>query len=228
MARISRIAVAAVLAATTLLLPTGPMPAPAVFAHCPGTSAHDYAQGTSSLTIQANGVRADIDWTQGNVCSSGVSHWVNVCRTGACDHWAQVGWRYYSGYAEPRMYCEWAGGQYKIVEFSITHATHAYKMDFDTLDNTWDCYRDGTFKYTYSEANAGFDSGTYLIAAGEAHQKHVQIGRMAPAKLLFADMQYQRESDGQWPTMNINVQATVDPYGIDEPAVQMRVWTNAH
>lgn len=212
-----------------LFLPSTPFGVSEAFAHCPGTPSHVYAAGTVFPGVAANGVRATIDWTQGNVCSSGVSHSVSVCDTGSCGHWAQVGWRYYSGYSEPKMYCEWAGGLYKIVEFATTHVAHGYKQDYDAFDKTWDCYQDSTFKYTYSQANSGFGSGTYLVAQGENHQTHVQIGRMAPAKLLFADMQYQRASDGQWPLMNISVNSPVSPYGVDEPLNgQLRVWTNAH
>lgn len=222
-------ALALTIAAIVTIAPWGPFRASLVMAHCPGTTAHDYAAGGVTLASAANGVKGTISWTQGNVCTSGVSHSVTVCGTGSCGHWAQVGWRYYNGYAEPKMYCEWAGSQYKIVEFSITHAALTYKQDYDKVDKTWDCYQDSTFKYTYSLASAGFSSGTYLVAQGENHQAHVQIGLMTPGKLMFQEMQYQRSSDSAWLVMNVNVGSPVAPYGADEPAAgQMRVWTNAH
>ena len=215
--------------AGVLMTPGSPAVQP-VQAHCPGTAAHDYAAGGQGLGAGvANGVRVRIDWTQGNVCTSGVSHSITVCSTGACGDWAQVGWRYYNGYAEPKMYCEWAGGQYKIVEFAITHVTHEYRMQFDTQDKYWDCYLDTTFKYSYYWTSAGMTSGSYLVSQGENHQAHVQIGRMAPAKLLFDAMKYKKTSDGTWVGMNVAPGVSSGPYGADEPAVgDMRVWTNAH
>lgn len=200
-----------------------------VAAHCPGTSAHDYAYGNQSPGINVNGVRGSIDWTQGNVCSSGVSHSVTVCSTGSCPDWAQAGWRYYSGYAEPRMYCEWAGGTYKIVEFSISHSTHNYRQHYSSANQRWDCYLNSIVKYSWSLINAGFYQGNYVVAQGENHQAHVQIGRMAPGKLLFASMQHRNASTGGWSTMNITPRVSSGPYGADEPAAgQLRVWTNAH
>jgi hypothetical protein len=210
----------------SMLITTSPA---AVAAHCPGTAAHDYAYGNQSPGVNVNAVVASIDWTQGNVCTSGVSHSVSVCSTGSCVRWAQAGWRYYNGYAEPRMYCEWAGGVYKLVEFGLTHARHAYKQQYDSFDKYWDCYLDSTFKYSWSLANSGFSQGTYVVAQGENHQAHVQIGKMLPAKLQFVLMMYRKASDGSWPNMNITPHVSSGPYGADEPAIgQLRVWTNAH
>lgn len=200
-----------------------------VAAHCPGTSAHDYAYGNQSPGVNMNGVRGSIEWTQGNVCTSGVSHSVSVCSTGACGHWAQAGWRYYNGYADPRMYCEWAGGQYKIVEFGLTHVTHNYMQQYVSAAGRWDCALDSVVKFSWSLINAGFYQGTYLVAQGENHQAHVQIGKMAPSKLTFSSLNYRNASGTSWSTMNITPHVSGGPYGADEPAVgKLRVWTNAH
>ncbi len=203
-------------------------PAPAD-AHCPGTAAHDYAYGNQGLGFNVNGVNAQISWTKGNVCTSGVSHSVSVCSAGSCTKWAQAGWRYYSGWANPLMYCEWGGGTYKLMDFALSAATHTYQQRFDAASSEWDCTLDGAVKFSWSLANAGFSLGTYVVAQGENHQAHVQIGRMAPAKLLFANLQYRKVSDASWPAMDIVPRVSGGPYGADEPGVgQLRVWTNAH
>lgn len=225
---LSRWALALSATAVLVLSPVGPIPVAPVLAHCPGNAAHDYAAGGQSVS-QSNGVRGTIGWVQGNVCTSGVSHSVTICRPGSCGHWAQVGWRYYDGYPEPRMYCEWAGSQYKLIEFGISHAAHEYRQQFDTQDDYWDCYLDSTAKYAYTWQNAGFSYGTWFVAQGENHQAHVQIGRMAPNKLLFDAMKRRRTSDNTWVVANVNPGVSGGPYGADEPAAgDMRVWTNAH
>ncbi|HET9415908.1 MAG TPA: hypothetical protein VFP30_00060, partial [Candidatus Limnocylindria bacterium] len=147
-----------------------------------------------------------------------MSHSVSICETGSCNAWAQAGWRYYNGYAEPRMYCEWAGGTYKIVEFSISHATHNYRQQYSSANQRWDCYLDQIVKYSYTLINAGMYQGSYVVAQGENHQAHVQIGRMAPNKLRLYSMQHRRASTGGWATMNIVPQVSSGPYGADEPA----------
>lgn len=92
-----------------------------------------------------------------------------------------------------------------------------------------DCTLDGAVEFSWSLANAGFSLGTYVVAQGENHQAHVQIGRMASAKLLFANLQYRKVSDASWPAMDIVPRVSGGPYGADEPGVgQLRVWTNAH
>lgn len=229
----ARAVLALAVAATLGLTPTQLVPD--VQAHCPGGIVNHYAAGLQTLPHLANGVAGDIQWTQGAVCNSGVSHSVTVCKvnlSGECATWAQVGWRYYDGDAEPRMYCEWAGGQYRLVEFVITHVTHRYKLLTDTVDKFWECYVDGALKASWSWANAGFSSGTELSAQGEAHSPHVQIGRMAPASLLFSDMQYRRASNSTWPAFNVDNTFIVPvnaPYGAAEPVFgQLQVWTNAH
>lgn len=72
--------------------------------------------------------------------------------------------------------------------------------------------------------------GPQLIVQGEAHKQHGQIGKVAPAKLLFSDLQYRSSATGSWPLLNVSEYVVDTPYGWDEPAGgQMRVWTaNAH
>jgi len=226
--------VLSVAVAATLTLTPGTW-TPTTEAHCPGGNVNHYAAGLRTLSELANGIAGDIQWTQGNVCSSGVSHSVGVCKvnaSGECAKWAQVGWRYYDGYAEPKGYCEWAGAQYKLVEFTISHATHRYKQLTDTVDKFWECYSDGNLKFSWSFGNAGFSTGTELSAQGEAHSPHVQIGKVAPAALLFSDMQYRRASNWTWPAFDVAQTFIVPanaPYGASEPVFgQLHVWTNAH
>lgn len=224
---VSAAVVASVLAVSALLLPS---PATtAVQAHCPGGAlGHWYAFGHQTPGVTMNGIAATIEWTQGNICSSGVSHSVSVANA-AGTAWAQVGWRYWTWMSEPMMYCEWQGGQYKIQDFSITHASHRYKVVYDTVDKYWDCSIDNVVKYSYSGANANFSGGSLAVAQGEAHQPHVQIGRNAPAKLAFTDMQYRKQSDGSWPAFNVTLDPADVPCGEDKPVVgQIRVWTNPH
>ena len=219
------VAIAAPLFVVAVVL-TSPTPANA---HCPGTAANDKALGSQGLSFYVNGVTSAIGWTQGNVCTSGVSHSISVCSSGSCSHWAQAGWRYYSGYSGPRMYCEWAGGTYKLIEFSLSPGDHTYQQRFDSSGSEWDCLQDSSIKFSWPLASAGFTIGTYVVGQGENHQAHVQIGRVAPNKLPFWNMQYRKTSTGAWTTMNIVPRVTGGPYGADEPGVgQLRVWTNAH
>jgi hypothetical protein len=158
------------------------------------------------------------------MCTSGVSHSVTLLNG---SQWVQVGWRYYHWYANPMMYCE-VTDPYDIVEFSLTERPMPSSSS-DPADKFWDCYLDNAFKFGKSSVVLGFSSGTSVNGQGEAHQSHVQIGKVAPAKLLFSDLQWRRKSDGGWPAMNIVENNSPVPYGNDEPAVgQMRVWTNAH
>ena len=127
------------------------------------------------------------------------------------------------------MYCEWDGGQYLIKEFVLSHATHRFKMDYDSVDKYWDCSMDNVVKYSYPLSSANFSGGPTIIARGESHQEHAQIGRNAPGKLAFTDLQYQKQSDGSWPLFNVMLVSPDNPYGNDEPlSGQMRAWTNPH
>lgn len=108
----------------------------------------------------------------------------------------------------------------------LTQAQHAYKFDYDAADAVWDCYLDGSGKF--SRGSMGFTQGTWLVAQGEVNATHGQIGAIAPAKTLFSDMQY-RNAANLWPAFNVANLVIDAPYGADEPAAgQMRNWTNAH
>lgn len=216
------------LVAAAIGAPVGPTAPGEVAADC-GATGNFYAWGRLNPTPTAIGVRGNIQWTDGALCNSGVSHSVTLCRTDTCGKYVQTGWRNYSSYAEPRGYCEWGGQQYRMYEFEISHAPHEFKAVYDTRDDYWDCYLDGTAKTSYTLANAGFSDGVYTNAQGEAHRDHAQIGRMAPGKLAFQELDYKKESDNSWNTMNLALGSTPWPYDREEPAAgKMRVWTNDH
>jgi hypothetical protein len=216
--------------AVALGLPLSPaIRPPDVSAHCPGTADWKTVAGAREPGVSINGVAADIQWVQGNVCTNGGSHSISVVT--ATGRWVQAGFRYYFGYAEPKGYCELSGTTYKLIEFSISHTTHRYKFTYNTVgvEHFWVCYSDNVSKWSYDVADAGFSSGNRGQAQGEAHQTHVQIGKAAPARLLFSDMLYRRAIDSQWPALDIVIQPFFDPYDAAEPAVgQMQVWTNPH
>jgi hypothetical protein len=203
-------------------------------AHCTTDAGLWYAGGYETLATSHNGVTGTIEWTQGNVCTGGVSHSVTLCATVDCFKWVQTGWRYYSNYAEPKMYCEYesGGSYYQIPEFPITHATHEFKLQKtgSGSNQMWSCYLDGTNKFSALTSQLGFSTGFLVVAQGETHQAHVQIGKMAPQKLNFSYLLRRRTSDSVWLGINLeNPLTTFVPYGADEPlAGTLRVWTNAH
>lgn len=66
-----------------------------------------------------------------------------------------------------------------------------------------------------------------MESQGEAYATHAQIGRNAPAKLLFSSMRWLNSPS--WATLNISLETPDSPYGNDEPiAGQFENWTNAH
>jgi len=200
--------------------------------HCTNNPAQ-YVQGYQDTTNQQNGVRAQIGWVQGNICTSGVYHFVVLCAMPGCTNapvlWMQVGMMYFNWQAEPRSYCEFSGATYMFLDFNISHGPHDYKFQYDTFDDYWDCYVDSSFKASQSRTAAGFDSGRYVGVQGEAIQAHVQIGEMAPSKLSYSAVKRRKESDGVWVFTNLSRVAPLFPYGSDLPfAYEMRAWTNAH
>lgn len=202
MRRLTAALLAITIGGLAAVMPTAPFSA-LVLAHCTTISGNFYAYANESGFAQSDGVMGNIDWTQGNICTSGVSHSVTLCKaSNDCGHWVQVGWRYSLGYAEPMMYCEFSypGHAPKQVEFAITHATHHYKMQVTTQGfiELWTCYKDGGQKYVWPVGSAGFSSGTYVDAQGEAHQDHVQIGLMAPNRLSFFNLQRRTAADSSW------------------------------
>lgn len=155
---------------------------------------------------------------------------VSICNNVAtCSGWVQIGWRKHESWSDPQFYFEYqaVGGSPIQLYAPLSHASHAYKLQYDAFDSVWDAYLDGVGKF--SKGSLGFTSGTYLTAQGEVNSTHTQIGRNAPNKLLFSDMQYQNAA-GQWPAFNVDAPLIVEsPYGADEPAIgQLRNWTNGH
>lgn len=229
--RWTRMAIAAALTIAVIVIPAIPgAPARTALAHCPGGGGTTYASGGKG-SITAYGITSSIGWTQGNVCSSGVSHSVTVCNTGSCGGWVQSGWRYYNGYAEPKGYCEFraVNGTYSLTEYTISHAAHTYRFDIipAPAGANWACKIDGAVKTSKFTIEMGFGNGTWTVAQGEAHATHVQIGTMAPSKLSFTGLNY-INSAGSLIAMNPSV-STSSPYGIDKPSTtQIRMWTNAH
>lgn len=145
----------------------------------------------------------------------------------------QVGWRYYSGYSEPRGYCETkgTGGFYNLTEYSISHTTHTYRYSRVTSDSNevWHCRIDGVLKRSTLAVTLGFDYGNWLVAQGEAHASHVQIGRMYPATLVFSNLKYVHQTNGGTYVMGPTLNSPPSPYGVDKPSSSsIRVWTNAH
>jgi hypothetical protein len=126
------------------------------------------------------------------------------------------------------MFCEFkqAGQQSYYYHFSLSAATHEYRVNYDPVNGDWDCYRDG-LRVISSAGNLGFTSGTALFVQGETNSTHSQIGRNSPSRLLFANLAYKIGSG--WSGMNVTLISPDSPYGSDEPTPgQFRNWTNAH
>ena len=147
----------------------------------------------------------------------------------------QVGWRKWNGYSEPMGYCEVQNpsdlSHHDLDMFPILHVPKTFTWTLDRADQIWDCgyYNTNPPGTSKTVAWLGFASGRTFQAGGEAHQYHVQIGLNAPYKLLLSSMTYRKTSLTTWTTAKIVEDATVSPYGNDEPAAgQLRVWTDAH
>ena len=227
-----RLSVAVVIAAVcaSLAVTAAPLPS-AVLAHCPGGGAHEYALA-SRTGITAYGVSGYIHVTQGNVCSSSVSHSVTVCSTTGCTvGWAQAGWSYYSSGAPPAGYCEFNGpGFYQQTGHAISQVAHTYRMDRSSASPgyNWTCKIDGVSKATAHSSSVGFSTAPKVIVQGEAHDTHVQIGLMAPGKLAASSLAY-LNSSGTAIAMSPTLNTPNAPYGIDKPTTtQVRMWTNGH
>lgn len=206
-----------------------------VSAHCPGGAGTFWAAGGRSVGAnQSRGVLGAIAWTQGNVCSSGVSHSVSVCASGTCTGFVQTGWRYFSHFAEPQGYCERRslnGTSYAINYHAISHSGHTYRFQHHDGANggEWRCQIDGTTKTTVAVTwMAGMTRGSWMPVQGEAHAPHVQIGSMAPNKLSFTGLRYVNTASSLV-NLDPTLQTPSSPYGIDKvSATHVRVWTNAH
>ena len=233
MTKRSTFLIASLSGAASALMPSLPFAAN-VDAHCTTDNTTQYVYGNVTFTEGYNAVQATIGWTQGNMCTSGVSHSVSLCPDGQCNKWVQSGWRYYWWYSEPKAYCEWNGGTsgtYQILEFVITHTAKAYRQQKSGSGSSqmWSCYIDNTPVASYSLTKVGFASGLYSVVQGEAHQDHVQIGEMAPDRLLFSSMIRRKTTDGTWSILNVVPSPNTSPYEVAEPlAGRLEVWTNAH
>jgi hypothetical protein len=151
-------------------------------------------------------------------------------------YWAQAGWRYYTGYAEPRGYCEFQGvpdehsNNYFIDEYTIAHATHVYQVRFNDSDD-WVCKINDSRKASQPRTIMGFGSGTWMPVQGENHGTHVQIGEMDPGRLRFDILRYQAPSTTTWLPMDLagSLNSVSFPFGRDNPDPDvLRVWTVAH
>jgi len=230
--RLGLIVAASVILSVTLL----GLPTQQVAAHCPGSQAsggRDYAAGKRSIANSANGIKADIQYTLKPVCAIPAGNAfsaeaIYLCINSLCDGFVQVGWeRSQSGTL--RMYCEFqpppATGTGFIFYFSVTAATHNYKMQYDPLDSVWDCFLDGAWKK--DKGGLGFTTGTYLGAQGETNSTHTQLGRNSPSTLQYTTLQYRIAMNNTWNTWSPNTFTRDPPYGASNPAVgSFADWTN--
>jgi hypothetical protein len=155
-----------------------------------------------------------------------------VCSTTGCTvGWAQAGWSYYSSGAPPAGYCEFNGpGFYQQTGHAISQVAHTYRMDRSSASPgyNWTCKIDGVSKATAHSSSVGFSTAPKVIVQGEAHDTHVQIGLMAPGKLVASSLAY-LNSSGTAIAMSPTLNTPNAPYGIDKPTTtQVRMWTNGH
>jgi hypothetical protein len=183
--------------------------------------------------INADGIKADIQWTSPNVCTVPEGNafsleGMTLCNLTSCDYWVQVGWWKQQGLTDPRFYCEFHSPGRNVLQFrSLSSGAHNYKMQYDPLDSIWDCLLDDDG--WFSNDQTGFSRGTFLIAQGETNATHGQIGRMAPANILFYNMKYRRRDNSTWYTMDVQSHDIDVPYGGAEVgAGTWQNWTNAH
>jgi hypothetical protein len=152
-------------------------------------------------------VRTTIEWmNSSNVCSSGASYSVSIVNGSG---WVQVGWRYYSGYANPEGYCEvnplpGGSGTYRLREYTVPHSEQLYSFRRNTTDQ-FECSFAGAGKESPSTAYLGFSNGTWVPVQAEAHANHVQLGRIAPSWLEFTNSEKVLTGGGAsaWTQMNV-------------------------
>ncbi len=241
--RLGRTAISVLIAIGSLV---GPVGTDTALAHCPGTdpgaSWRAYAAGSQGFSwTNVEGMRARIEWGNGNPCSlpSGQAFTlesVTVCRDGTCDGWLQVGWVKRQGYSGPNMYCEFAPksgavGKWKIYEFPLSINTHLYTArqvyDPDRGEPMWQCLLGTTIKWDRTTSNMGLASGTYTVAQGETNARHATIGKMDPYRLHYTDIRYM--NDSTWYISNLNLNSPPIPYEVDEPLIgELRNWTIPH
>jgi hypothetical protein len=200
-------------------------------AHCPGTGpSSQYVAGGNSTWVTA--VRTKIGWVQGDVCTSGVSHSISVVYN-SNDGWLQAGWRYYDGYSEPMGYCERkptaaTGNSYALTEYAIAHQGQWYTYKLNS-SNQWECKIAGVVKRVTASSWIGFSSGNWVPVQAEAHEDHLQLGRVAPNWLSFYRAGYTPVLTTGWTDMPINGIHSDDPvWNYDNPLTnKMRVNTDA-
>lgn len=232
-ARISqRIVLAICLLAAPVLDLAQPLP---VEAHCPGSPAsggRDYASGYDYLGGAANGVRANIEWTNPPDCTYGqlsgfTAEQITLCPSDSCQGWVQVGWwEIFSEGAAPVLGCEYKRTDNPTVHqffLPLSAATHNYLWQRES-NGWWTCRVDGGAPQA-NTGNVNFASGLWGNAQGETSVMHAQIGRVAPAKLAFSSLHYR--AAGSWISMGLTLQSD-GPYGRDFGGGLFRNWTNAH
>jgi len=212
-----------------------------VLGHCPGGTPDPdwraYASGGYGIAsgTLANAIVGTIQWTNPNPCTTTrgdafTLEGINISQSGANNGWVQVGWVDRQGYSAPKWYCEFTGespGRWDLLEGTLGSGTYVYKMQYDSADGYWDCIVNGSGKASRTGSWMGFTSGSWLVVQGETNATHGQIGKVAPSKLLFSDLQKRRGTT--WSALNISVNNPPAPYGVDEPAAgQLRNWTNGH
>jgi len=123
-----------------------------LMAHCPGTLAsggQDYAGAKQILSSPATGIRGDISWTSPTVCAVAGApapgtfslEGIGICSTSSCSAFAHPGWVKHSSWSSPKMFCEFkqAGQQSYYYHFSLSAATHEYRVNYDPVNGDWDC-----------------------------------------------------------------------------------------
>lgn len=106
------------------------------------------------------------------------------------------------------------------VSHSVTIGNNGQNVGF--LQVGWRYYAGWPQPMAYCEFRSlgymGFSTGSWLVAQGESHAPHVQIGRMVPNELEFREMQYRKVDSATWSVMNILPNSPPWPYYNDEPA----------
>jgi hypothetical protein len=106
---------------------------------------------------------------------------------------------------------------------------HEYRQQYDDANKEWDCYVDTTLKFERGLEEIGMSGGVWYRSAGEGHQDHVQLGKMAPDKLSLYNLKWRTPSTGHWTLVDGVPFVEGGPYGVDEIEVGwFKLWTNPH
>lgn len=225
----TKIVLSVALALSTLAV----APVQPVSAHCPGLpvtdgNGRDYAAGYQFVS-PANGIYAAIEYTNPVVCNISAGNafsleGVNLCNSGGCNGWVQVGWLKWQYNSSPHWYCEAKPVGYPFQQYhypaSVTPQAHIYW--FELIGGTWYCKFDTTNSWIPSNMN--WWSGTYFTSQGETNSIHTQIGRTPyPQSILFYAQQYR--TGGSWYSTDLYdlIWDPLNPYWVIEPTPgQMR------